>query len=100
MQFIADKDIRKDGFHQGGSDTDKLNIGSRNSQSHIHSQENYSNCPSYGRTEPLDEFFRGENLGESDQFILRRDFFSKFDVMIELNNGLIRIRNTERKYVN
>ena len=40
-----------------------------------------------------------ENLDDSDQFILGRDFVRNFDVMIDLNNGLIRIRNTDRKYI-
>ena len=40
-----------------------------------------------------------ENLDDSDQFILGRDLVRKFDVMIDLNNGLIRIRNPDRKYV-
>ena len=40
-----------------------------------------------------------ENLDDSDQFILGRDFIRNFDVMIDLNNGLIRIRNPDRKYV-
>ena len=40
-----------------------------------------------------------ENLDDSDQFILGRDFVRNFDVMIDLHNGLIRIRNPDRKYV-
>ena len=40
-----------------------------------------------------------ENLDDADQFILGRDFVRNFDVMIYLNNGLIRIRNPDRKYV-
>ena len=40
-----------------------------------------------------------ENLDDSNQFILGRDFVRNFDVMIDLNNGLIRIRNPDRKYV-
>ena len=40
-----------------------------------------------------------ENLDDSDQCILDRDFVRNFDVMIDLNNGLIRIRNPNRKYV-
>ena len=40
-----------------------------------------------------------ENLVDTDQFILGRDFVRNFDVMIDLNNGLIRIRNPDRKYV-
>ena len=39
------------------------------------------------------------NLDESDQFILGRDFVRNYDVIIHLNNGLIRIRNPDRKYV-
>ena len=40
-----------------------------------------------------------ENLDDSDQFMLGRVFVRNFDVMINLNNGLIRIRNSDRKYV-
>ena len=40
-----------------------------------------------------------ENLDDADQFILGRDFVRNFDVMIDLNNGLIRIRNPNWKYV-
>ena len=40
-----------------------------------------------------------ENLDESDQFILGRDFIRNFDVKIDLNNAMFRIRNPERKYV-
>ena len=40
-----------------------------------------------------------ENLDDADQFILGRDFVRNFDVMIDLNNGLIRIRKPDRKYV-
>ena len=38
-----------------------------------------------------------ESLDVSDQFILGRDFVRNFDVMIDLNNCLIRIRNPDRK---
>ena len=40
-----------------------------------------------------------ENLDESDQFILGRDFIRTFDVTMDLNNAMFRIRNPERKYV-
>ena len=39
-----------------------------------------------------------ENLDESDQFILGRDFLRNFDVTIDLDDGLIRIKDPERKY--
>ena len=38
-------------------------------------------------------------MDESDQFILSRDFIRNFDVTIDLNNAMFRIRNPERKYV-
>ena len=40
-----------------------------------------------------------ENLDDSDQFILGRDFVRNFDMMIDLDSSLIRIRNPDRKYV-
>ena len=40
-----------------------------------------------------------EKLDDSDQFILGRDFVRNFDVMIDLKNRLIRIRNPDRNYV-
>ena len=39
-----------------------------------------------------------ENLDESDQFILGRDFVRNFDVTIDLNDELIRIKDPEREY--
>ena len=40
-----------------------------------------------------------ENLCESDEFILGRESIKNFDVTIDLNNAIFRIRNPERKYV-
>ena len=40
-----------------------------------------------------------ENLDESDQFTLSRDFIRNFDVKIDLNNAMFRIWNPEKKYV-
>ena len=39
-----------------------------------------------------------ESLDESDQFILGRDFIRNFDVTIDLNNAMFRIRNPDRRY--
>ena len=39
-----------------------------------------------------------ENLDESDQFILGKDFTRIIDLTIDLNNAMFRIRNLERKY--
>ena len=40
-----------------------------------------------------------KNLDESYKFILGRDFSRNFDVTIDLNNAMFRIRNPEKKYV-
>ena len=39
-----------------------------------------------------------ENLDESDEFILKRDFVRNFDDTIDLSDGLIRIKDPGRKY--
>ena len=39
-----------------------------------------------------------ENMDESEQFILGRDFVRNFDVKIDLNDGLIQIKDPERNY--
>ena len=39
-----------------------------------------------------------ENLDESDQLILGRDITRNFDVTIDLNNAMFRIRNPDRRY--
>ena len=39
-----------------------------------------------------------ESLEVSDQFILGRDFVRNFDITIDLNDGLIRLKDPERKY--
>ena len=52
-------------------------------------------CPA---TASLDELPIGKNLDEFDQFILRRDFVGNFDVTFDLKDGLIRIKDPERKY--
>ena len=92
-QCYADKNMGKDGFHQRGPDTHELKICSLPSRSILHGQENCSNSPPDGSTEPLEKFSRDENLDDSDQFILGRDFVGIFDVTIDLFNGLRRTRD-------
>ena len=45
-------------------------------------------------------FLAVEKLDKSDQFILGRNFVRKFDVLIDLKDGLIRIKYPERKCEN
>ena len=40
-----------------------------------------------------------EKLDEPDQLILGSDFIRNFDVTVDLNNAMFRIRNPDRKYV-
>ena len=39
-----------------------------------------------------------QNLDESDRFTLGRDFIRNFDVKIDLNKAMFRIRNPDRRY--
>ena len=39
-----------------------------------------------------------EYLDKSDEFILGRDFVRNFHVTIDLNDGLIKLKDPERKY--
>ena len=39
-----------------------------------------------------------ENLEESNQFILGRDFVRNFEATVDVNGGLITIKDPERKY--
>ena len=43
-------------------------------------------------------FLAVENLDESDQFLLDRDFTRNFVVTVDLNNAMFRIQNSKRKY--
>ena len=42
-------------------------------------------------------FLVADNLDESDQFILGRDFIRNFDVTIDLNSAMFRIRKPEHE---
>ena len=51
-----------------------------------------------GERNPWMSFLVVENLDESAQFVLGRDFIRNFDVPIDLNNAMFRIRNPDRRY--
>ena len=89
--------MRKDGLHQGSFNSDEFKIVNSQPRGDLRSWEN-----TVIHMEGLDHwmiFLVVEKLYGSDQFILVRDFVRNFDVMIDLNNGLIRIRNPGRNYV-
>ena len=47
----------------------------------------------------MDELPGGREFGRVRPIYLGQSFVRNFEVMIDLNNGLIRIRNPDRKYV-
>ena len=75
-------------------------IGSRQLWRHLRGRENFDSSPPDGRTEPLDwtNFLSVVTLDDSYQFILGHDFVRKFDVTFEFIDGLIRTRNSEKKF--
>ena len=95
----ADKNLGKNGLHEGRSNSDESPTGRGQSRSDLRSRKNTNNGPAHGARDLWMSFLVVENLDDSDQFILGRDFVRNFDVMIDLNNGLIRIRNPDRMYV-
>ena len=95
----ADKNLGKNGLHEGRSNSDEFSTGCSQSRSDLRSRKNTNNGPPHGRTVLWMSFLVVKNLDDPDQFILCRDFVRNFDVMIDLNNGLIRIRNPDRKLI-
>ena len=53
----------------------------------------------FGKRNLWMSFLVVENLDESDQFFLGRDFIRNLDITIDLSNAMFRIRNPEMKYV-
>ena len=98
-QCDADKDLGKNGLHEGRSNSDEYPTGSSQSRSDLRSRKNTDNGPPHGRTGSLDELPGGRESGRRRPIHLERDFVRNFDVMIDLNNGLIRIRNPDWKYL-
>ena len=62
-QCNDNKNMGKDGLHQGEPDTGELKIGSRQPRSDLRGWENSNNSPAHGRMEPLDKFSRGGEPG-------------------------------------
>ena len=88
----------KDGFHQGGPDTQEPKIGSCQSRSHLRSRVTPITVLKMGGRKVWMCFLVVENLvDDCDQFNLELGFARNLDVMIDLNKGLISIRNLDRK---
>ena len=95
----ANKDMGKHGLHEGRFNSDEPQISGHQPQSNLRRRKNTNNVLHMVGRDLWLSFLVVENLSDSDQFIVGRDFVRNFDVMIDLNNGLIMIRNPDRKYV-
>ena len=95
-QCNANKNMGKNWLHQGGPDTNETKV--YRGAIYVAGRTPIKVHHMGGRNLWI-SFLVVENLDNSDQFILGRDFVRDFDVMIDLNNGLISIRKPDRKYV-
>ena len=83
----------------GGPYTDELKISSRQARSDLRSLGTPITVLHMEKLNLWVSLLVVENLDDSNQFILERDFVKNFDVKIDLNNGMIRITNPDRKYL-
>ena len=58
----------------------------------------FHDCLNLGERNLWMSFLVVENMDESDQFILGRDFIRIFDITIDLNNAMFKISNPDRRY--
>ena len=86
------KNLGKNGLHEGRPDSDESPTSGSQLSSDLRSRKDTNNGPPHGRTGSLDELPDERDFG-------RRRPVRNFDVMIDLNNGLIGVRNPDRKYV-
>ena len=73
----------KNGLHEGRSNSDESPTGCSQSRSDLRSRKNTNIGPPHERTGSWMSFQVVENLDDSDQFILGRDFVRNLDVMID-----------------
>ena len=95
----ADKNLGKNGLHEGIPVSDKSTTTAANRGSIYVAGRTPITVLHMGGRDLWMSFLVVENLDDSDRFILGRDFIKNFDVMIDLNNGSIRMRNPAQKYV-
>ena len=89
----ADKNLERMGFTREDLIPTNLRLAAANRGAIYVAGRNTNNGPPHGGRDLWMSFLVVENLDDADQFILGRDFVRNFDVMVDLNNGLIRIRN-------
>ena len=99
MSVMPIKTWERKGFTREDLNSDDSPTGRCQSRSNLHSRENTGNSSSHGGRHLWMSFLVVENLEDAGQFILGTDLVRNFYVIIDLNNGLIRNRNPDWKYV-
>ena len=98
VECDTDKNLGKNGLHERRSNSDESPTGRRQSRSYLRSRKNADSSSPHGRTRSMDELPGSREFRRRRPIHLGQRFGQNFDVMIDLNNGLIRIRNPDRKY--
>ena len=70
----ADKDLGKNGLHEGKSNSDESPTGSSQSRSNLRSRQNTNNGPPHGRTGSLDKLPGGRESGRRRPIHFRQRF--------------------------
>ena len=78
--------------------TDKYQAGCGQSGFNLCGQKDTHHLAAIGRKASLDDLSDCRKSGESVQFILGREFVQQFDLTVDVNDGLKRINDPERKY--
>ena len=94
----ADKNLGKNALHEGTSKSNECPTGRRQRRGYLRSRKNTSNGPPHGRTGSLDERPGGREFGRRRPIHPGQRFCQEFLRDDCLNNGLIRIRNPDRKF--
>ena len=87
------------GFDKDDLIDSRIRLSAANKGSAKGASQNANHSRKFRKRNLRMSFLAVENLEESEQFILGNDFIKNFDVTIELNNAMIRLRSPERKYV-
>ena len=77
-QCDADKDLGKNGLHEGRYNSDESPIGCSQSRRDLRSRKNTNNGPPHGRTGSLDELPGGREFGRRRPIHLGQRFFQEF----------------------
>ena len=96
LERHTNKNKEKYGILQGRSDRLQNSMVSGEQRSIEDPWRNTNNTLNLGDRNLWMSFLVVENLDESDQFVLGRDFIRNSDVTIDLNNAIFGIQNPEK----